>query len=721
MLVRHMARRDRRNRGKRKQDRRGGRGGGRQDGPGDVGRGAILGALKDQDRAISAGALATAMGLEGDLARQLSRTLRELARGGDLLEVRPGRFALSGTAGEYPVTIESDGEDLRARFDEGRVLEVHPAHSLGTQPGDQAVAMVDDAGRALIVRVQRRFGREIPGSLDFRHGQVRFVPDNRREGELRVRNSLKQLRRAYSAGDRVAAELLQDDDGTPAVQVTRVLSQDSPEVADFEQVRLQHDLPGPFPDEVEAAAQAAPDDFALGGRRDLRDQLLFTIDPESAKDFDDAISIEEHQGGWRIGVHIADVSHFVRSGQPIDDEALLRGTSIYLVNRVIPMLPERLSNGLCSLVPGEDRYALSVFIDLDKRLRVRHVEPVETLIRSRQRLSYEQALAMIEERESGDYADGVVDAVRRCHQIAQQLRQQRERNGALNIFSIEQEFVLDADGQPIEVRGESGDVAHQLIEEFMLLANCTVAAWLDERHSECVYRVHGEPDEERLQFFAGVLEAYGISNVDLSGRQGLRRVLERLAKEPPTARLVLNFLCLRSFEKAHYSVDNIGHYALAFEHYLHFTSPIRRYPDLIVHRLVKRQLGLPDYQGVEHRRSNLDAFARQCSFLERRAEMAERDLKSIKGARYLDRRMGEVFTGVVTAAMPVGLFIRLLETGLEGMIPLRELGDDFYNYDAERMALIGSRSGRVLTVGLELDVMVVAVDIPRAEVTLTIA
>ncbi|MHC5068349.1 MAG: ribonuclease R family protein, partial [Planctomycetota bacterium] len=472
------------------------------------------------------------------------------------------------------------------------------------------------------------------------------------------------------------------------------------------------------------AATAAEITLDPAGREDLRQRPIFTIDPATAKDFDDAIEIERTRDGYRVGVHIADVSHFVPAGGVVDDEALARGTSCYLVNRVIPMLPEVLSNGMCSLVPEQDRYALSVYVDLDRNLDVTAIRPCESIIRSQQRFTYEQALALIERRDpSAEGADPVtfdseiVEDLRTCHRLAQDLREQRERAGALNLFSVEQRFRLDAEGEPIEVEQESGDVAHQLIEEFMLLANRCVAQWLAERESACVYRMHGEPDEERLAQFQTILESYGINDAPVFDRGGLRTVLARLADEPPAARLVLNYLCLRSFQKAIYDVHTASHYALAFRRYLHFTSPIRRYPDLIVHRLVKRVLGLPAYQEVEHRVEHLDAFARQCSFLERRAEAAERDLRRLKAARYLAKRLGEVFSAVCLTAAPHGLYLRLLETGLEGLVPLRAFSDDYYEYDNERLALVGRNSGRVLGVGLEMDVVVEHVDISRGDVT----
>ncbi|MFW5846307.1 MAG: RNB domain-containing ribonuclease, partial [Planctomycetota bacterium] len=325
-------------------------------------------------------------------ARQLAVMLRELAEEGQLVEARPGRFLVAGADGEYQVTVADDGQGaLLAVFPDGSERPIHPRHHLAAGPGDTAVGLVNQAGEVLLVRLLRRAGQELLGTLQFKRNQVILIPDRRREGALPVVGGNPAVLVDYQSGDRVVARVVRDSRDELVAEPLRILDEASPEVADFEQVRLVHDLPGEFPTTVQDTVAAMQPAWNPTGRRDCRDDCVFTIDPDTAKDFDDAIAVQRLRDGWRVAVHIADVSAFVPPGSELDAEAALRGTSVYLVNRVIPMLPEAISNGWCSLVPDEERYALAVFIELDRKLRVRSCEPAQTLIRSRCRLTYAQA------------------------------------------------------------------------------------------------------------------------------------------------------------------------------------------------------------------------------------------------------------------------------------------------------------------------------------------
>jgi ribonuclease R len=685
--------------------------------------GIVLTQLAKMPLGATAYQLAQAIGEE---SREVGMVLRRLVAKGQVLESK-GRYQVSGTGGEFSAVLEEERDDkgvavLRARLPDGTVKTVNPRYTIGAKVGDVVQVMFGEDDLALVTRMLRRVGREVVGTIQFKPDGTWLVCDNRREGLLKIRESFPGFEDQYQVGNRYIGVIEADGSGDPGVKILRVLGKESPEIADFQYVVLAHDLPGEFPPEVKAQAEAYPKKWVLGTgkakREDLREKLVFTIDPETAKDFDDAISLEyDEDGHWILGVHIADVSHYVVEGTPLDEEAVARGTSCYLVNRVIPMLPEVLSNGLCSLVPHEPRYCLSAFLTLDRQGKLLNTRLSETLIKSRHRFTYEEAMDVLVDRDvKGKWPTDVRTVVKETGVIAQILRRNRERAGALNLFSVEHRFKLDVNGVPIEIMAEASDASHQLIEECMLLANKAVAEWLEQQGLPCVYRLHQEPDAEKMAQFASVLEVYGKDSSRIQNRFGLQKMLADLAKEPPAARKVLNYLCLRAFKKAVYGTEKLGHYALAFASYAHFTSPIRRYPDLLVHRLVKRGLGLARYKKVEIRGGYLDALAKQASFLEQRAEQAERDLDARKTARYLAARIGESFPAVVVSAFPGGLSIQLLETGMDGMLPMRELRDDYYSFDPKRLCLVGRRSARAIGCGSELDVVVNSVDIERADV-----
>lgn len=679
----------------------------------------LLKALGEMSEAATATGLAAKMGIED--ARGVSVALKRLVEQGQVLEVRPGRYRSSGASGEHAAIVVEEEDGLYAKRSDGVSTPLHKRYRLGAKAGDVVQVLIAEDGQALVTRILRRGGRSIVGTVLFAPGGPRLISDNRRDGQLPVLSTYPKFHDDYKAGERVVGTIEVDGMGQAGVHIERVLPPDTPEVSDFRHVCLVHDLPGEFPKQVEAAAASCPGEFPAQNREDIRDKLVFTIDPKTAKDFDDAISLERRpEGGWILGVHIADVTHFVRQGTPLDAEAALRGTSIYLLNRVIPMLPEKLSNGLCSLVPNEDRYCLTAWLDLDRDCKLVGTRLAETIIHSHHRMSYEEALEVLEGHDTGDrWPSELRETLMRVSTIAQRLRSDRVAKGALNLYSQEHTFQLDVEGEPVEVVREGSDISHQLIEECMLLANRAVAAWLVEKSYPCVFRVHAEPDAERIAAFAAACENVGIDAKRVqAGRFGLQAVLRDLEKQPPATRLVLNFLCLRAFSKAIYQTDNLGHHALAFETYCHFTSPIRRYPDLLVHRLVKHALNLPGYRSVEIRPDYIDAMAKQSTWLEQRAEDAERDLYQRKAARYTSRRIGETFPGVITGASGGGLFVQMLETGIDGFLPLRAFSDDRYQYDADRSALVGRNSGRVLAPGVEMDVRVDAVDIDRGDIVL---
>ncbi|MDZ4698238.1 MAG: ribonuclease R [Rhodothermales bacterium] len=439
-------------------------------------------------------------------------------------------------------------------------------------------------------------------------------------------------------------------------------------------------------------------------RTDLRARRIFTIDPETARDFDDAIHIEERaDGGVDIGVHIADVSYYVSPGSALDREAYLRATSVYLADRAIPMLPERLSGDLCSLRPNEDRLAFSCLFTLDANDEVTDYAFHETVIHSGRRFTYEEAQAVI---DGGLAGEPFAPDIQRAARLTERLRKKRHAQGSIDFDMPETRVRLDAAGNPVAIERKDRIASHFLIEELMLLANKMAAQELAKgRHKaeggKGVYRVHDHPDAERLTNLATYVKAFGFMLPLKDGRvrpQDLNALMEAVRGKP--AEPVIKYAALRSMAKAAYSTKNVGHYGLGFSHYAHFTSPIRRYPDLMAHRLLKGMAaGGPANEDLESR-------CEYCSERERKAEEAERDSIKQKQALYALKHLGDTFEGVVTNATRFGIFVEIPSLLLEGLIHVREMDDDYYEYDELRFALIGSHNGKSYHPGLAVRVRV---------------
>lgn len=523
-------------------------------------------------------------------------------------------------------------------------------------------------------------------------------------------------------------------------------------------VMARYGLADGYPEAAEREASALELDIeqALQDplRRDVRDRFAFTIDPVDARDFDDAISIERlPAGGFRLGVHIADVSHYVAWESSVDLEARRRGTSVYLADRVLPMLPERLCNDLCSLRPDEDRLAMTVDIELDARGRVQGAHMYPSAMRSRARLTYGEADALLErgaaavEPESPlarsvarAAAAGVdlVDALRTADELGRLRRGVRERRGAVDFDTVEVHALLDDDGVPVELTCRERTRATSLVEEAMLLANECVAARLARRGLASAYRVHDAPSPDHMQAAAAILVELGIVDralglaISAGSQEAMRRAIEETAGT--TASELVNALLLRAMQRAVYRPHNEGHYALGAEAYCHFTSPIRRYPDLIVHRtlkllLARERLGAravreraPHMVGAG--REALDAIlpqlCRSCSECERTADAAAHASQKVEVARYYETRLGEQYHAVVTWVSDAGAFARISDTQAEGLIRLRDLGDEWFDFDERTLALTGSMSGRVVRPGNRVIVEVRSVNVARGYLDLAL-
>ncbi len=483
-----------------------------------------------------------------------------------------------------------------------------------------------------------------------------------------------------------------------------------------------------FSDEVVAQSENLPEDpepSDWAGREDLQQEIVVTIDGASARDFDDAISVKEiSDGGFRLGVHIADVSHYVYEGGAIDLEAYRRGTSVYFPERAVPMIPERLSNGLCSLRPSVPRLTVSVFLDIDREGEVKRSRCSLSVISSIRRLTYSEVRRVLEDREPRDssrYGE-VLLLLERAKSLMEILNRKRKRRGSIDFDLPEGDVILDTDGVTVGVRAEERNVAHRIIEEFMIAANEAVAKKLEQSQAVAMYRIHEAPDRQDLEELRSSLRPLGLElsgNLDNLQPAALQAILERVEGRPEGP--LVSSLVLAAMRRAQYSDQCLGHYALAARYYTHFTSPIRRYPDLVVHRRLKALLAGSEESGDEtDLRERMPLMAQHSSERERLAERAERDLLQWKKVRFLANRVGEVFPGRITGVQPFGLFVRLDEYFVDGFVPVRALTDDYYTFEPERHRLVGRRHGRIFRLADSVFVKLEAIDRVHRGLDLTV-